>query len=187
MSRTSRLDVPMTRDRQSLNGKARQPNGLPVFPSFEQPVETPSRAAHMMTVGGNGVCVATPSAADLKSALSKAQPPVSSSPRTMAFSNQPDDTLHTRFLSRRVSEESIRTELCEGPILDDPIRAEPHIESEVLLASPGNDVSAVTSDRAELIERLKRGESPTWVPSRHVSVISPSAPPTNHLGARVQI
>ena len=33
----------------------------------------------------------------------------------------------------------------------------------------GNKGEALCSDRAELIERLKRGESPTWVPNRAVS------------------
>ncbi|GKT45568.1 uncharacterized protein ColSpa_05749 [Colletotrichum spaethianum] len=60
-------------------------------------------------------------------------------------------------LARKLSEESIRTELCEGPILESPRPS-----------TPESDSAAVTSDRAELIERLKRGESPTWVPNRHV-------------------
>lgn len=59
-------------------------------------------------------------------------------------------------LSRKLSEESIRTELCDGPVPDSP-----------KLATPEQDSNRV-SDRAELIERLKRGESPTWVPNRHV-------------------
>jgi len=59
-------------------------------------------------------------------------------------------------LSRRSSEESIRTELCDGPVPDSPPR------------TPDRDASAAVSDRAELIQRLKRGESPTWVPNRHV-------------------
>ncbi|KAF6843492.1 hypothetical protein CMUS01_02048 [Colletotrichum musicola] len=74
----------------------------------------------------------------------------------------PLPTLHhqqtgSSSLTRKLSEESIRTELCEGPILDSP---RPSI--------PESDAAAATSDRAELIERLKRGESPTWIPSRHV-------------------
>ncbi|EFQ33197.1 hypothetical protein CGRA01v4_08755 [Colletotrichum graminicola] len=60
-------------------------------------------------------------------------------------------------LARKLSEESIRTELCEGLVLESP-----------RLSTPESDAAAVTSDRAELIERLKRGESPTWVPNRHV-------------------
>ncbi|KAK0715689.1 hypothetical protein B0H67DRAFT_489581 [Lasiosphaeris hirsuta] len=63
-----------------------------------------------------------------------------------------------RTLSRRVSEESIRTDLCEGPIPDSPPKP----------ATPEQAVSNTVSDRAELIERLKRGESPTWIPNRHL-------------------
>jgi hypothetical protein len=61
-------------------------------------------------------------------------------------------------MSRKTSEESIRTELCDGPIPDSP-------KQTSLLE---HDMSNTVSDRAELIERLKRGESPTWVPNRHV-------------------
>jgi len=70
---------------------------------------------------------------------------------------QPFEGAH-RSLSRRASEESIRTELCEGPIPDSPPKA----------ATPEQGVEKAVSDRAELIERLKRGESPTWIPNRHV-------------------
>lgn len=69
----------------------------------------------------------------------------------------PLETLR-KTLSRRVSEESIRTELCEGPIPDSPPRPE----------TPEQNGSNAVSDRAELIERLKRGESPTWIPNRHL-------------------
>ncbi|GJC77941.1 uncharacterized protein ColLi_00779 [Colletotrichum liriopes] len=72
-------------------------------------------------------------------------------------------------LLRRLSEESIRTELCEGPILESPRPS-----------TPESDAAAVTSDRAELIERLKRGESPTWVPNRHpapaIELFQPTTP-----------
>lgn len=60
-------------------------------------------------------------------------------------------------LIRKLSEESIRTELCEGPVPDSPAPR-----------TPERDISTATSDRAELIERLKRGESPTWIPNRHL-------------------
>lgn len=63
-----------------------------------------------------------------------------------------------RWLSRRLSEESIRTELCEGPVPDSPRT----------LATTERSVPHAVSDRAELIVRLKRGESPTWIPNRHV-------------------
>lgn len=65
---------------------------------------------------------------------------------------------------RKPSEESIRTEFCDGPEPDPPswIQA---LEAKAATT----DVKAEenkTSDRAELIERIKRGESPTWVPSQ---------------------
>ncbi|KAL7784906.1 hypothetical protein V8C37DRAFT_395073 [Trichoderma ceciliae] len=63
--------------------------------------------------------------------------------------------------NRRFSEESLRTELCEGPVPDSPVR----------LSTPKSDEEARISDRAELIQRLKRGESPTWVPGRHLELI----------------
>ncbi|KAL2129146.1 hypothetical protein VTI74DRAFT_8166 [Chaetomium olivicolor] len=66
-----------------------------------------------------------------------------------------------RWLGRRLSEESIRTELCEGPIPESPPRP----------PTPHQAVSHAVSDRAELIERLKRGESPTWIPNRHLESI----------------
>lgn len=66
---------------------------------------------------------------------------------------------HPMSLSRQLSEESIRTDLCEGPVPDSSGPSSP---------TPGLSVNT-TSDRIELIERLKRGESPTWSPKRHVS------------------
>ena len=63
-----------------------------------------------------------------------------------------------RWFARRLSDESIQTDLCEGPVLDSPPRP----------VTPQQLVPQAVSDRAELIERLKRGESPTWVPNRHV-------------------
>lgn len=60
--------------------------------------------------------------------------------------------------TRRLSEESIRTELCDGPLLD----------SSSALRS--EDEATITS-RDELIQRIKRGESPTWRPNRHVSLL----------------
>ncbi|KAK4134232.1 hypothetical protein BT67DRAFT_456193 [Trichocladium antarcticum] len=76
-----------------------------------------------------------------------------------------------RWLSRRLSEESIRTELCEGPVPDSPRT----------LATPERSVPHAVSDRAELIARLKRGESPTWIPNRHLESLfhqnKPCSPP----------
>ncbi|MCJ1418953.1 hypothetical protein MMC32_005304 [Xylographa parallela] len=66
------------------------------------------------------------------------------------------------MIERRVSEESIRTEFCDGPIPDDIEDLSPKLGSTERDAGPGVE----TSDRQDLIERLKRGESPTWVPNR---------------------
>ncbi|KAK4161296.1 hypothetical protein QBC43DRAFT_358090 [Cladorrhinum sp. PSN259] len=94
-----------------------------------------------------------------------------------AFSTPPKPIMR-RSLSRRLSEESIRTDLCEGPILESP-PCKPSTPEKTI----SHTVSV--SDRAELIERLKRGESPTWVPNRHLESLflenkthlSPSPPP----------
>lgn len=63
---------------------------------------------------------------------------------------------------RRLSEESLPTELCEGPIPDSP---------QQTAASNDDDddhMEDMTSSREELIERLKKGGSPIWIPNRHV-------------------
>ena len=68
---------------------------------------------------------------------------------------------------RRLSEESIRTEYCDGPISDvavDDVALQTGREGRI-----SNNGEAICSDRAELIERIKRGESPTWVPNQAVS------------------
>ena len=65
---------------------------------------------------------------------------------------------------RRMSEESIRTEDCEGPIPDDAM-VDVGLEND----QNSNMGEAVCTDRAELIERIKRGESPTWAPNEAVS------------------
>ncbi|KAK4179236.1 hypothetical protein QBC36DRAFT_82341 [Triangularia setosa] len=65
-----------------------------------------------------------------------------------------------RSLSRKLSEESIRTDLCEGPVPDSP--------PVPLRSTTPEPPSHAVSDRTELIERIKRGESPTWVPNRHL-------------------
>ena len=74
------------------------------------------------------------------------------------------------IIMRRPSEESIRTEFCDGPLPDTPLEntleTRDHRRRE---DSPGNNGYGVcTSDRIELMERIKRGESPTWVPSQTV-------------------
>ncbi|KAG6014804.1 hypothetical protein E4U43_006107 [Claviceps pusilla] len=62
---------------------------------------------------------------------------------------------------RLLSEESLPTELCEGPVSDGP--RHPY--------TPKLDDDVATSCRAELIERLKRGQSPTWKLNRHLESI----------------
>jgi hypothetical protein len=87
-------------------------------------------------------------------------------PAIIPLSTTPPDE---NVITRRVSEESIRTELCEGPVLDSPEddRNIPAIALESNFKLPIHG----TSDRVELIQRLKRGESPTWLPNRNVRCI----------------
>lgn len=68
---------------------------------------------------------------------------------------------------RRLSEESIRTEFCDGPIMDTDMEDPFPVDGGAGNLAP---VAATlqTSDRGELIERIKRGESPTWVPNAAV-------------------
>lgn len=69
--------------------------------------------------------------------------------------------------TRTRSEESIRIEDCDGPIPDVPMNDSSSVEDK-----HGNDTGPsenLCTDRAELIERIKRGESPTWVPNQAVS------------------
>ena len=66
---------------------------------------------------------------------------------------------------RRLSDESIRTEFLEGPIPDEPEHDTSPTQTELAAMTDSN---LGISDRAELIERIKRGESPTWVPNRTV-------------------
>jgi len=69
-------------------------------------------------------------------------------------------------MERKVSEESIRTDLCEGPVPDSPEEERPFATAG--LASNFKFPRSGTTDRVELIERLKRGESPTWLPNRNL-------------------
>ncbi|KAI1770840.1 hypothetical protein F4818DRAFT_431199 [Hypoxylon cercidicola] len=91
---------------------------------------------------------------DLERRESAEQPSISTPKPAMAPT---PDGFQQDGLRRKLSEESIRTELCEGPIPDSPTPRTPERET--------------CSDRSELIERLKRGESPTWRPSRHFESI----------------
>ncbi|KAI0599396.1 hypothetical protein F4775DRAFT_583272 [Biscogniauxia sp. FL1348] len=81
------------------------------------------------------------------------------------MSSPPTRKTPHRTLTRKLSEESIRTELCEGPVSEAPFPESP------VPKTPEADVSATCFDRAELIERLKKGESPTWIPNRHLDPI----------------
>lgn len=87
-------------------------------------------------------------------------------PTTSPLSKSP---LGQNLIKRKVSEESIRTELCEGPIPDSPEeernRWAGDLDHNFKMPIHG------TSDRVELIERLKKGQSPTWLPNRNVCKI----------------
>ncbi len=72
-------------------------------------------------------------------------------------------------MMRTWSEESIRTQDCDGPVPDVPMK-------ESLEVPEDHDTDAelggnICTDRAELMERIKRGESPTWVPNQAVSSV----------------
>ena len=67
---------------------------------------------------------------------------------------------------RSMSQDSIRTEDCDGPLPDSLETGEDMQERESDSATSGE---TFCTDRAELIERIKRGESPTWVPNQAVS------------------
>lgn len=69
-------------------------------------------------------------------------------------------------IMRRPSEESIRTEFCDGPVPDADEEGTMSVDNTMGATS---DAKVETSDRAELIERIKKGESPTWIPSGTVS------------------
>jgi hypothetical protein len=80
--------------------------------------------------------------------------------------------LERNTVTRRASEESIRTDLCEGPIPDSPGG---HSESPPRDSQTGFSFSIhETSNRVELIERLKRGQTSTWLPNLNVSFSSDS-------------
>ncbi|KAL8906699.1 MAG: hypothetical protein Q9171_006160 [Xanthocarpia ochracea] len=75
---------------------------------------------------------------------------------------------HSIPLKPKTSEDSIRTEFCDGPLPDPPSwnrERNQHggQESDGPVQGRGG---VCTSDRNELMERIKRGESPTWVPSQ---------------------
>lgn len=73
-------------------------------------------------------------------------------------------------LARKLSEESIRTDLCEGPLPDGLENKEEDFatDPDTSLAFP----ILGTSNRVELIERLKREQSAAWLPTRNVRLAS---------------
>lgn len=75
----------------------------------------------------------------------------------------PDEAPSLLATMRRPSEESIRTEFCDGPEPEVP-RWITALESQATVID-GKEQATSTNDRAELIKRIKSGESPTWVPS----------------------
>ncbi|EDN96966.1 hypothetical protein SS1G_01894 [Sclerotinia sclerotiorum 1980 UF-70] len=70
-----------------------------------------------------------------------------------------------RTIVRKDSEESIRTDLCEGPVPDTPEESK-HLPT--LGLDPSFNLCNGTSDRGEFMERLKRGEIPSWLPNYNV-------------------
>lgn len=63
---------------------------------------------------------------------------------------------------------SLPPDQCDGPVPDTiPAETEERGEDSATETPEGGEMFC--SDRAELIERLKRGESPTWVPNLSVS------------------
>lgn len=66
---------------------------------------------------------------------------------------------------RKFSEESIRTEFCDGPVDSPNWTPSSQQKNDAVGRHEGG---TCTSDRAELMERIKRGESPTWVPKQSV-------------------
>ncbi|KAI4229096.1 MAG: hypothetical protein L6R36_001158 [Xanthoria steineri] len=76
---------------------------------------------------------------------------------------------HASTLTSKTSEESIRTEFCDGFLPDGPPLWNGAGDQSAGLEShgpPDDRAGVCTSDRNELMERIKRGESATWVPSQ---------------------
>lgn len=82
------------------------------------------------------------------------------------------DRASSPVVMRKPSEESIRTEFCDGPEPETPDWIS-GLEDKAAAMAECKEPGARTSDRAELIERIKRGESPTWVPNPRVRLHLP--------------
>ncbi|KAI9749765.1 MAG: hypothetical protein M4579_006745 [Chaenotheca gracillima] len=91
------------------------------------------------------------------------EPPLQARPKAA-----PPPEVPPPLMQRCDSEESIPTELCDGPLLEtDATPAGDGLTSPPLaLFGAGSAQRVEVSDRVELMERIKRGESPTWVPNR---------------------
>lgn len=87
---------------------------------------------------------------------------------------QPLDLGHAATRLRRLSEESLRTELCEGPVPDSP----PQQGSSFPERSATDRPITPSTDRVDLIERLKRVQSPSWLADRRVSALISSKAPS---------
>ena len=76
-----------------------------------------------------------------------------------------DDNVNRTFNMRRpseLSEVSLRTEFCEGPVEDTEMAESSPVDK---LMGAIEDARLETNDRVELIQRLKRDRSPVWVPN----------------------
>ena len=88
------------------------------------------------------------------------------SPAKLGTSPLSKSPLDRNKIGRKESEESIRTDLCEGP-LPDSLEDNNGIPTGGLHTGFAFPILG-TSDRVELIERLKRGQNAAWLPNRNV-------------------
>ncbi|EPE25815.1 hypothetical protein GLAREA_01727 [Glarea lozoyensis ATCC 20868] len=90
-------------------------------------------------------------------------PPSEQPTNPRSRSTTPPESVSMR---RKSSEESIRTELCEGPVLEslEDLSSYSPEGLNSCFASPLHR----TSDRLQYIERLKRGDSPSWLPNQNL-------------------
>ncbi len=72
----------------------------------------------------------------------------------------------TPNLTTRPSSESLQTELCDGPLYDVPVKPDAGPD-DAATQTNSHDAPEQVTDRQELIERIKRGESPTWRPKHY--------------------
>ncbi|KAG5923316.1 hypothetical protein E4U53_003573 [Claviceps sorghi] len=79
-----------------------------------------------------------------------------------SLSSRPIPIEEPSLSTRLLSQDGLPTEVCEGPVPDSPRRP---------YAPKGDDDDGPPSCRAELIQRLKRGENPAWILNRHLDSI----------------